>query len=89
MMATSAELIEAEIVFGKSTLCENIVHVPQAIVEGLEDEMKWQYGEEVRVMCSLPWIVSWWCCRRCEGVPGGKILGPVKERRLAVISLYL
>jgi hypothetical protein len=41
MMATSAELIEAEIVFGKSTLCENIVHVPQAIVEGLEDEMKW------------------------------------------------
>ncbi len=74
---------EAEIIYGKSSIHEDTVHVVQAIVEGLDDELQWPDAEKRQELAATyPGMF--------HGCIGGanvkeyqvvKYLDPVKERR--------
>jgi hypothetical protein len=74
---------EADIGYGKSSKHEDTVHVLQAIVEGLEDELQWPGAEKRQELAPVfPGMFH-----GCIGVADVKeyqvvkYLGPVKERR--------
>ena len=74
---------EAEIGYGKSSIHEDTVHVPQAIVEGLDDELQWPDAEKRQELAATyPGMFH-----GCIGVADvkeyqvDKYLDPVKERR--------
>ena len=74
---------EAEIGYGKSSIHEDTVHVLQAIVEGLDDELQWPDAEKRQELAATyPGMFN-----GCIGVADVKeyqvvkYLDPVKERR--------
>jgi hypothetical protein len=74
---------EADIGYGKSSLHEDTVHVLQAILEGLEDELQWPDAEKRQELAAVfPGMFH-----GCIGVADVKeyqvvkYLDPVKERR--------